>query len=92
MKRTDNHEIIFFLANFCITGYHKQRKHAALLPPATEISWNCGNFQLIALNVSLICCLKEKYDRNFNYIDQFVHLNAHSNPLKGIFSDKLPII
>ena len=71
-----------------------------------EISWDCRNvlglrkflgiaeiFQLAPLNFSLICYFKIKY-YYFNQITQHVliYSNAHLNPLKGIFSDKLLII
>ena len=59
---------------------------------AAEISWVCGNFKLAALNFSLICFVKLKYSENFQYNTPIVHSNAHLNPLKDIFSEKLLII
>ena len=47
---------------------------------------DCVNFMLAAPNFSLIGFLKLKYYGKFNYITQIVHLNAHLNPLKGIFT------
>ena len=69
-----------------------KRKRMAVWPLAADISWDCGSFQLAALNFSLICLLKLKYYGNFNHITQIVHSNAHLNPLIGIFSDKLIIL
>ena len=69
----------------CIFADMKKRVGAWEL--ATEISWDCGNFQLAALNFSLIFFLKLKYYGNLNHITQIVHTNAHLNPLEGILSE-----
>ena len=70
----------------------RQDKMCGCVSTGCENSWICGNFQLEALNLFLICFSKLKYYGNFNHITQIVHSNAHLNPLKGIFSDKLLII
>ena len=49
------------------------------------------NIYKLWLNLSLMCCIKLKYYGNFYYITQIIHLNAHLNPIKGIFSEKLHI-
>ena len=65
------------------------RKRVGAWALAAYISWDCGNFQLETLKLFSICL---KYCRNFNHITLIVHPNAHLNPLKRNFSEKLLII